>query len=79
MEESPDYCSRNETLGILGTKGRLCNQRSLGLDGCKLLCCGRGYMTRIRDVEEKCNCKFVWCCQVKCEVCRYKREEYVCN
>ncbi|KAI5708724.1 hypothetical protein M8J76_001823 [Diaphorina citri] len=79
MEESPDYCQRNETLGILGTKGRLCNQRSLGLDGCKLLCCGRGYMTRIREVEEKCNCKFVWCCNVKCEICRYKREEYVCN
>ncbi|XP_008484349.1 protein Wnt-1-like, partial [Diaphorina citri] len=32
MEESPDYCQRNETLGIRGTKGRLCNQRSLSLE-----------------------------------------------
>lgn len=66
-------------LGILGTKGRLCNQGSLGLDGCSLLCCGRGYQTRIRDVEDKCNCRFEWCCNVVCEICKYKKEEFVCN
>nr|CAD7268405.1 unnamed protein product [Timema shepardi] len=79
LEESPDYCERNETLGILGTRGRLCNRTSLGLDGCRLLCCGRGYQTRVRDVEEKCRCRFVWCCNVVCERCRYKKEEHICN
>ncbi|RZF44644.1 hypothetical protein LSTR_LSTR000596 [Laodelphax striatellus] len=79
MEESPDYCERNETLGVLGTRGRLCNRGSFGLDGCRLLCCGRGYQTRVREVEEKCKCRFVWCCNVVCETCRYKREEHVCN
>ncbi|KAF4522014.1 hypothetical protein B566_EDAN010863 [Ephemera danica] len=79
LEESPDYCERNETLGVLGTRGRLCNRTSLGLDGCRLLCCGRGYQTRVRDVEEKCKCRFVWCCRVECERCRHKREEHVCN
>nr|CAD7435818.1 unnamed protein product [Timema monikensis] len=67
------------TLGILGTRGRLCNRTSLGLDGCRLLCCGRGYQTRVRDVEEKCRCRFVWCCNVVCERCRYKKEEHICN
>ncbi|XP_063238958.1 protein Wnt-3a-like [Bacillus rossius redtenbacheri] len=79
LDESPDYCERNDTLGILGTRGRLCNRTSPGLDGCRLLCCGRGYQTRVRDVEEKCRCRFVWCCNVVCDMCRYKKEEHVCN
>ncbi|XP_023707581.2 protein Wnt-1-like, partial [Cryptotermes secundus] len=79
LEESPDYCERNETMGVLGTRGRLCNRTSMGPDGCRLLCCGRGYQTRVRDVEEKCHCRFVWCCDVKCDTCRYKKEEHICN
>ncbi|XP_034940734.1 protein Wnt-1-like [Chelonus insularis] len=79
LEDSPDYCERNLTLGIPGTRGRICNRTSLGLDGCRLLCCGRGYQTRVRDVTEKCKCRFVWCCRVQCELCRHTREEHVCN
>ncbi|XP_058788878.1 protein Wnt-1-like [Phymastichus coffea] len=79
LDDSPDYCERNLTLGIPGTRGRICNRTSLGLDGCRLLCCGRGYQTRVRDVVEKCNCRFVWCCDVKCDMCRHTREEHVCN
>lgn len=66
-------------LNILGTRGRVCNRTSPGIDGCRLLCCGRGYQTRVREVEEKCHCNFVWCCNVKCDICRYKKEEHVCN
>ncbi|XP_043670118.1 protein Wnt-1-like isoform X2 [Vespula pensylvanica] len=79
LEDSPDYCERNITLGIPGTRGRICNRTSPGLDGCRLLCCGRGYQTRVRDVTEKCSCRFVWCCHVKCELCRQRREEHICN
>ncbi|XP_018322467.1 protein Wnt-1-like [Agrilus planipennis] len=79
LEDSPDYCERNDTMNILGTRGRICNRTSPGIDGCRLLCCGRGYQTRVREVEEKCKCKFVWCCNVVCETCRYKREEHICN
>lgn len=32
--------------------------------GCNLLCCGRGYITEEREVFERCNCTFHWCCQV---------------
>uniref|UniRef100_A0ABD2WR95 Protein Wnt n=1 Tax=Trichogramma kaykai TaxID=54128 RepID=A0ABD2WR95_9HYME len=79
LDDSPDYCERNLTLGIPGTRGRICNRTSLGLDGCRLLCCGRGYQTRVREVVEKCNCHFIWCCDVKCDMCRHKREEHICN
>lgn len=79
LDDSPDYCEKNDTLNIMGTRGRLCNKTSQGIDGCRLLCCGRGYQTRVREVEEKCKCKFVWCCQVVCEICRYTKEEHVCN
>ncbi|XP_055382776.1 protein Wnt-1-like [Condylostylus longicornis] len=79
LEESPDYCEPNPKLNILGTKGRFCNRTSPGIDGCRLLCCGRGYQTRLRQVQEKCKCKFVWCCSVKCAMCNYKREEHICN
>ncbi|XP_019879422.1 protein Wnt-1 [Aethina tumida] len=79
LDESPDYCDKNETLDILGTKGRVCNRTSQGIDGCRLLCCGRGYQTRVREVEEKCKCAFVWCCKVECDICRSKKEEHVCN
>ncbi|XP_055706947.1 protein Wnt-1-like [Phlebotomus papatasi] len=79
LEESSDYCERNEELGILGTHGRVCNRTSPGIDGCRLLCCGRGYQTRVRHVEEKCNCQFVWCCKVKCDMCNHTREEHICN
>lgn len=79
LEDSPDYCEKNETLNILGTRGRICNLTSQGIDGCPLLCCGRGYQTRVKDVEEKCNCKFVWCCNVECSTCRLRKEQHVCN
>ena len=45
--------SRWNSLGVLGTKGRLCNATSYDMDGCKLMCCGRGYQTVIQEVEEK--------------------------
>ncbi|XP_071053379.1 protein Wnt-4-like isoform X2 [Onthophagus taurus] len=79
LDDSPDYCEKNETLSILGTRGRLCNRTSADMDGCRLLCCGRGYQTRIREVKEKCNCAFQWCCKVVCQTCEYRKEEQVCN
>jgi len=79
LDESPDYCERNQTLGVLGTKLRTCNKTSKANDGCSLMCCGRGYQTRWIDTEEKCNCRFVWCCQVQCEVCRDRKELHLCN
>ncbi|KRX92279.1 Protein Wnt-4 [Trichinella pseudospiralis] len=69
LHESPDYCNPNNVTGTLGTFGRVCNKTSKAIDGCGLLCCGRGYVTRFEKRSERCHCKFHWCCYVKCKEC----------
>ena len=63
-QASPNYCKKNKKKGSLGTVGRTCDPRSVRLDSCNTLCCGRGY--KIYDVTliENCRCKFKWCCEV---------------
>ena len=36
-EDSPNFCQRNPETGSLGTRGRVCNNTSLGTDGCDLM------------------------------------------
>ena len=79
LENSPDYCKYDPEHGIVGTTGRLCNRTSEGLDGCRLMCCGRGYYTILRQKKEDCNCEFFWCCEVRCEKCAEVVEEDYCN
>ncbi|XP_073400270.1 protein Wnt-5b isoform X3 [Dendrobates tinctorius] len=79
LDPSPDYCHRNETTGSLGTQGRLCNKTSEGMDGCELMCCGRGYDQFKTMQVERCHCKFHWCCFVKCKKCTEIVDQYVCK
>ncbi|KAK3585900.1 hypothetical protein CHS0354_038436 [Potamilus streckersoni] len=79
LDESPDYCVVNPKTGSLGTVGRECNKGSDGMDGCNLMCCGRGYNTFKRKLVERCNCRFVWCCQVKCKTCESIVDIHVCK
>ncbi|KAM9326456.1 protein Wnt-5a [Gastrophryne carolinensis] len=79
IDPSPDYCVRNESTGSLGTQGRLCNKTSEGMDGCELMCCGRGY-DQFKTVQtERCHCKFHWCCYVKCKKCTEIVDQFVCK
>lgn len=78
FENSPDFCERDTKLGLPGTRGRFCNDTSLGVDGCDLMCCGRGYKTEVRDEHVRCKCTFHWCCEVKCKVCKTKRIIHTC-
>ncbi|XP_023228802.1 protein Wnt-6 [Centruroides vittatus] len=72
-EDSPSYCVPNRKTGSLGTKGRECNDTSMGVEGCDLLCCGRGYdPTKVTEVVN-CKCRFQWCCKVNCETCTVNR------
>lgn len=78
VRQSPDYCQPNNVTGLTLTSGRQCNITSAGTDGCELLCCNRGYRIRQYARREKCDCKFQWCCTVKCKECIEEVKEYVC-
>ncbi|XP_050425968.1 protein Wnt-16-like isoform X2 [Adelges cooleyi] len=79
IQKSPNYCKQDYRNGVLGTEGRKCNGTSTGPDSCNKLCCGRGHMTNVVKQEEHCNCKFVWCCFVKCDTCYKNVEQKSCK
>uniref|UniRef100_A0A8C4KEL2 Protein Wnt n=1 Tax=Dromaius novaehollandiae TaxID=8790 RepID=A0A8C4KEL2_DRONO len=76
---SPDFCDWDPRRGVFGTSGRQCNRTSPAMDGCELLCCGRGFHTAQTEVVERCSCKFRWCCSVKCKQCRHLVEVHSCR
>lgn len=79
FENSPDYCVMDKSAGSLGTAGRVCNKVSRGTDGCEVMCCGRGYdTTRVTRVT-KCECKFHWCCAVRCKECEDTVDVHTCK
>lgn len=79
VHKSPNYCVENKKLGIPGTQGRECNRTSGGADGCNLLCCGRGYNTHVVRHVERCECKFIWCCYVRCRRCESMTDVHTCK
>lgn len=78
-EESPNYCENNSNLGIVGTRGRECNITSAGVDGCDQMCCRRGFDVKIVQETKACDCKFIWCCHVKCKQCTEAVPKYTCK
>ncbi|MGH0149546.1 UNVERIFIED_CONTAM: hypothetical protein FKN15_024299 [Acipenser sinensis] len=79
FENSPDYCLMDKAAGSLGTAGRVCSKTSRGMDGCDVMCCGRGYdTTRVTRIT-KCECKFQWCCSVKCKDCEETVDVHTCK
>lgn len=78
LEPSPNFCTRSTKMGIQGTYGRQCNDTSIGVDGCDLMCCGRGYRTHEVKVVERCACTFHWCCEVKCKLCQIQKIIHTC-
>ncbi|XP_033728481.1 protein Wnt-1-like isoform X2 [Pecten maximus] len=78
FEHSPTFCERDESIGFPGTKQRECNATSIGIDGCDLMCCGRGFESESYTVRERCSCIFHWCCHVKCETCTRTKIRHTC-
>ncbi|KAK2849395.1 hypothetical protein Q5P01_009229 [Channa striata] len=85
LEDSPDYCRTNVTLGLYGTEGRQCLQHGEGLTpwekrSCRRLCheCGLRVEERRTEVVTSCNCKFQWCCTVNCDDCSQVTVKHVC-
>ncbi|KAK5876861.1 hypothetical protein CesoFtcFv8_026169 [Champsocephalus esox] len=79
LERSPNYCEEDKVTGSTGTRGRLCNGTSTHTDGCNMMCCGRGHDTHSYTRIWQCNCKFHWCCFVKCNTCSEKSEVFTCK
>ncbi|XP_067928150.1 protein Wnt-1-like [Watersipora subatra] len=81
FEDSPDFCSSSSEnkYNFGGTSGRECNETSLGIDGCSLMCCQRGYRTEKYIAQTRCSCIFKWCCEVECQVCPEERVRHICN
>ncbi|KPP73389.1 protein Wnt-7b-like [Scleropages formosus] len=79
IDRSPNYCEEDAATGSVGTQGRLCNRTSPHTDGCDLMCCGRGYNTHQYTKVWQCNCKFQWCCFVKCNTCSERTEVFTCK
>nr|XP_039260633.1 protein wingless-like [Styela clava] len=79
INESPNLCLENQTLGILGTAARQCLKHSGDKGDCRVLCCGRGYNTRQIKIQRRCKCKFIYCCDVQCEICDEVKNEYTCK
>lgn len=78
-EGSPNFCDPNPETGSFGTRDRVCNLTSHGIDGCDLLCCGRGHNTRTEKRKEKCHCIFHWCCYVSCQECVRVYDVHTCK
>ncbi|CAH8555743.1 unnamed protein product [Heterobilharzia americana] len=80
LEESPNYCYFDESIGHLGIAGRQCNATSKdAVNSCSRLCCDRGYDTLEFESEQKCECKFFWCCEVRCNICRERTVTHHCK
>ncbi|CAH1788358.1 unnamed protein product [Owenia fusiformis] len=77
-EKSPTFCEADNYLNSRGTRGRECNATSIGVDGCDLMCCGRGHTSETYLVRERCNCTFHWCCTVNCDICTRSRIRNTC-
>lgn len=76
---SPNFCKADPYLGSHGTVGRRCNDTSMGVGGCQLLCCGRGARMRKLIIKENCQCRFQWCCTVECKRCRREEDVFTCE
>ncbi|KAF7199307.1 protein Wnt-8a-like [Nothobranchius furzeri] len=86
QEDSPNYCVKNQSLGVQGTEGREClkgdktaSQRERR--SCRRLCheCGLQVAKKRVEVVSSCNCKFHWCCTVRCERCAQVVTKYYCT
>lgn len=79
FQKSPNFCEKDIVSDIPGTHGRRCNRTSTGSDSCSSLCCGRGYNLVKEVTNQRCNCRFHWCCYVECQTCEQIEWISICN
>jgi len=64
---------------IRATVCRECAKDHPGSGGCRSMCCGRGYTVESIQVRHRCDCKYYWCCYVKCSTCTKRVDVYRCR
>lgn len=80
FQRSPNFCEKDTSSDIPGTHGRRCNHTtSTGSDSCSSLCCGRGFRLIKEVTNQRCNCRFEWCCHVECQTCEQVEWISICN
>lgn len=86
LEDSPDYCVKNQSLEFHGTEGRECLKGDKSMSqwerkSCRRLCyeCGLRVVEKRIEVVSSCNCKFHWCCTVRCDKCTQVVTKYYCS
>ncbi|EFA11738.1 protein Wnt-8a isoform X1 [Tribolium castaneum] len=85
LEKSPDFCLSNNSTGWPGTRGRTCSRTTSASmaerKSCRNLCRSCGFRVRKQEkkVTKRCNCKFIWCCEVECDVCVEYVNEFTCH
>ncbi|XP_059611047.1 protein Wnt-8a [Phlebotomus argentipes] len=86
LEKSPDYCMKNVIQGWQGMRGRQCSRRKDAGSSlqerrsCRKLCRACGLKVKKERVikESPCKCKFFWCCDVQCDTCSERVNEFYC-
>lgn len=68
---SPSFCDPSSHLRTFGVANRVCmiSNATHSAGDCDRMCCDRGYASTREMIEENCNCRFHWCCEVLCEKC----------
>ncbi|MPC53903.1 Protein Wnt-8b [Portunus trituberculatus] len=87
LNDSPDYCQVNTTIGWSGTVGRRCSRKKgAGVTrperrSCKTLCraCNLVVDKNVSRVAVPCHCRFQWCCKVKCSTCLKRKVILSCS
>nr|UTS77845.1 Wnt11 [Nilaparvata lugens] len=79
LTKSPDHCYLDEKQGSVGTTGRTCNATATGHFGCESMCCGRGHTSHVEESQQRCHCRYHWCCYVKCKTCTIKLSKHICK
>lgn len=79
LRDSPRYCEKDLSKGVYGVSGRTCTKTGDVHRDCESMCCEKGHYSKREIVEEKCACKLIWCCEVKCSICRREQNNHYCR
>lgn len=75
-----DFCRVDTKKGIYGTQGRQCSiEDDAGEYHCSRLCCSGDWQSLTTESKKDCNCRYVWCCRIECDVCTTIETRHYCK